>query len=186
MYLLQLIQEISTFAVNYQGRPFRESIRENRGMYFSLLVVAGIAFSCSTEFVPEVNERLRLVKFSTAFKTTITLLMVLDYGACWLIENVLKYLFSDYRPKDIAIRRPDQLERERKRKDEELREAERERERREGKDLLEAAARARSAKNAGGGTGGGGGAVDGKGEGVAEKDRKRKREGPVSNGGVLR
>lgn len=30
IYLLQLIQQISTFAVNYQGRPFRESMSENR------------------------------------------------------------------------------------------------------------------------------------------------------------
>jgi cation-transporting ATPase 13A1 len=26
VYLLQLIQQISTFAINYQGRPFRESL----------------------------------------------------------------------------------------------------------------------------------------------------------------
>merc|ERR1711939_1210168 len=37
VYLMQLIQQVSTFAINYQGRPFRESIRENRGMYWGLL-----------------------------------------------------------------------------------------------------------------------------------------------------
>ena len=26
VYLLQLIQQISTFAINYQGRPFREAL----------------------------------------------------------------------------------------------------------------------------------------------------------------
>jgi manganese-transporting P-type ATPase len=28
VYLLQLIQQISTFAINYQGRPFRENLSE--------------------------------------------------------------------------------------------------------------------------------------------------------------
>ncbi len=184
VYLLQLIQEISTFAVNYQGRPFRESIGENRTMYFSLLVVAGIAFSCSTEFIPEINEKLRLVKFSTEFKITITALMAIDYAACWIIEKVLKYLFSDYRPKDIAIRRPDQLEAERRRKELEAQEAEREREQKQTKKLLEAAAAA-------GFTAGAGTKVkSAREEGGAEKEKERKkgkRDGAaVANGGILR
>lgn len=116
IYLLQLIQQISTFAINYQGRPFRESISENKAMYWGLLCVAGVAFSCATEFIPEVNERLKLVPFTMEFKMTLTALMLLDYGGCWIIETVFKRLFSDYKPKAIAVRRPDQLEREEKRK----------------------------------------------------------------------
>ncbi|KAL2391019.1 hypothetical protein RJ035_000640 [Blastomyces gilchristii] len=128
IYLLQLIQQISTFSINYQGRPFRESIRENRGMYWGLILTSGVAFSCATEFIPELNEKLRLVPFSTGFKVTLTALMLADYAGCWLIENLLKRYFSDYRPKDIAVRRPDQLakEEERKRKEAEAEEDEKE------------------------------------------------------------
>lgn len=115
VYLLQLIQQISTFAINYQGRPFRESLSENRGMYWGIIGVSGIAFSCSTEFIPEINEKMRLVPFSTEFKITMTATMILDYIGCWIIEKSLKWAFSDYKPKDIAIRRPDQLEREKQR-----------------------------------------------------------------------
>src|SRR3954467_545414 len=72
IYLLQLIQQISTFAINYQGRPFRESIRENKGMYWGLVLVSGVAFSCATEFIPELNTKLRLVPFTSDFKVMIT------------------------------------------------------------------------------------------------------------------
>ncbi|CAI7677447.1 unnamed protein product [Penicillium manginii] len=123
IYLLQLIQQISTFSINYQGRPFRESIRENKAMYWGLVAASGVAFSCATEFVPEINEKLRLVPFSNEFKITLTVLMIFDYGGCWIIENVLKQLFSDFRPKDIAVRRPDQLQREAERKAQEEAEA---------------------------------------------------------------
>ncbi|KAL4809962.1 hypothetical protein BDV18DRAFT_150402 [Aspergillus unguis] len=116
IYLLQLIQQISTFSINYQGRPFRESIRENKAMYWGLVAASGVAFSCATEFVPELNEKLRLVPFSNEFKITLTVLMAIDYAGCWVIENVLKHLFSDFRPKDIAVRRADQLVREAERK----------------------------------------------------------------------
>lgn len=121
VYLLQLIQQISTFAVNYQGRPFRESISENKGMFYGILGVTAVAFSCSTEFVPEINQQMKLVPFKDEFKTTLTAVMVIDYLACYVIEVVLKRLFSDFRPRDIAERRPDQLERERARKAEEQR-----------------------------------------------------------------
>jgi len=119
VYLLQLIQQISTFAINYQGRPFRESLSENRGMYWGIIGVSAIAFSCSTEFIPEINEKMRLVPFTSEFKTTMTVTMIVDYLGCFVIEKVLKMLFSDYKPKDIAIRRPDQLAREQKRIDDE-------------------------------------------------------------------
>lgn len=131
VYLLQLIQQISTFAVNYQGRPFRESLSENRGMYWGIIGVTGIAFACSTEFIPELNEQMKLVKFTSEFKTTMTTVMILDYAGCWVIEVVLKRLFSDFRPRDIALRRPEQNERERVRKEAEkaIKDAEDERKR---------------------------------------------------------
>jgi cation-transporting ATPase 13A1 len=115
VYLLQLIQQISTFAINYQGRPFREALSENRGMYWGIIGVSAIAFSCSTEFIPEINEKMRLVPFTSDFKTTMTVTMIVDYLGCYVIEKTLKALFSDYKPKDIAVRRPDQLAREQKR-----------------------------------------------------------------------
>ncbi|KHJ33104.1 putative cation-transporting atpase 4 [Erysiphe necator] len=117
VYLLQLIQQISTFAINYQGRPFRESLSENRGMYWGIIGVSCIAFSCSTEFIPEINEKMRLVPFSTEFKLTMTATMIVDYLGCWVVEKILKLVFSDYKPKDIAVRRPDQIEREKKRRE---------------------------------------------------------------------
>ncbi|KAL6863572.1 putative Ca2+ pump [Trichoderma novae-zelandiae] len=118
IYLLQLIQQISTFAINYQGRPFRESITENRAMFYGIVGVSGLAFVCALELMPEINEQMKLVPFTSEFKNKMTTVMVLDYVLCWFIEVVLKRFFSDYRPRDIAERRPEQLEREMERKKE--------------------------------------------------------------------
>lgn len=98
-------------------------------MYWGLVLVSAVAFSCSTEFIPEINTKLRLVPFSTDFKMTMTGVMLLDYAGCWIVEKVLKVGFSDFRPKDIAERRPDQIMREEdrkaKEKEEELEKVER-------------------------------------------------------------
>lgn len=117
VYLLQLIQQISTFAINYQGRPFRESLSENKGMFYGIVGVSGLAFVCALELMPEINQSMKLVPFTEEFKLKMTASMVLDYGLCWLIEKGLKVMFSDFRPRDIAERRPEQLEREAVRKE---------------------------------------------------------------------
>lgn len=85
-------------------------------MYLGILGVSALAFSCSTEFIPELNEKIKLVPFTADFKVRMTATMLVDYFGCYVIEKGLKWGFSDYRPKDIAIRRPEQLEREEARK----------------------------------------------------------------------
>lgn len=95
-------------------------------MYYGILGVSAIAFSCSTEFVPEINEKMRLVPFTDQFKFTMTSIMVIDFLGCYAVEKVFKFLFSDLKAKDIAVRRVDQVEREERRKEGERAERERE------------------------------------------------------------
>ncbi|KAG8405075.1 putative cation-transporting ATPase 1, variant 2 [Metarhizium acridum] len=116
IYLLQLIQQVSTFAINYQGRPFRESLSENKAMFYGILGVSGLAFVCALELMPEINEQMKLVKFTEEFKIKMAVVMALDYVLCFIIEKGLKAGFSDYHARDIAERRPEQLERENARK----------------------------------------------------------------------
>lgn len=85
-------------------------------MYWGLVSVSAVAFSCATEFIPEINEKLKLVPFTSDFKFMITFVMAGDFIACYVIEKGLKHFFSDNKPKDIAMRRPDQLKREEDRK----------------------------------------------------------------------
>lgn len=85
-------------------------------MFYGIVGVSGLSFVCALELIPEINTGMKLVAFSEEFKTKMTASMVLDYALCFVIEKVLKYYFSDFRPRDIAERRPEQLEREAKRK----------------------------------------------------------------------
>lgn len=108
MFLLQLAQQVSTFAVNYIGLPFKEGITQNKGMYYGLLGVAGLALAGSTEFLPELNEAMQFVPMSVDFKTKLTGAILLDLIATWVIEVVLKQLFMNSSPADIALRDDDE------------------------------------------------------------------------------
>ena len=94
IYLLSLSQQVSTFAINFQvcafvglyqrwltwhqGRPFREGIRENSALYWGLVGASAVAFSGSTDFVPELNRWLQIVEMK-------------DLVSCYnLIHTILK------------------------------------------------------------------------------------------------
>jgi cation-transporting ATPase 13A1 len=104
MFLLQLAQQVSTFAVNYQGLPFRESIRDNKGMFYGLVGVAALAFAGSTEFIPELNEAMKFVPMDVLFKTKLTGAIALDLVGTAAVEIVLKHFFMNSGAADIALR----------------------------------------------------------------------------------
>ncbi|KAF7789236.1 hypothetical protein EIP86_000177 [Pleurotus ostreatoroseus] len=102
IYLLSLSQQVSTFAINFQGRPFREGIRENSALYWGLVGASAVAFSGSTDFMPELNRWLQIVEMDGAFKFKLTSTMIIDFAGCWMIEVVCKQLFANLEPKKIV------------------------------------------------------------------------------------
>lgn len=55
--------QISTFAINYQGLPFRESLFQNKSLFYSLASVSSIAILAGLEVSEDLNEWMQLVKF---------------------------------------------------------------------------------------------------------------------------
>ncbi|KAH8115480.1 hypothetical protein DFH11DRAFT_1743052 [Phellopilus nigrolimitatus] len=104
IYLLGLYQQVSTFSINFQGRPFREGIRENPALYWGLVGASAVAFSGATDFVPEFSRWLQIVEMQTFFKFRLVAVMVVDFVGCWLTEIVCKHLFADLEPKEMITR----------------------------------------------------------------------------------
>ncbi|KAJ7176571.1 hypothetical protein C8R46DRAFT_1160523 [Mycena filopes] len=104
IYLLGLSQQVSTFTINFQGRPFREGIRENQYLYWGLVSASLVAFCGATDFVPELNRWLQIVEMANTFKFRLTTSMIVDFAGCWIIEVVCKYFFADLEPKAMVTR----------------------------------------------------------------------------------
>jgi cation-transporting ATPase 13A1 len=104
IYLLGLSQQVSTFAINFQGRPFREGIRENSALWWGLVGASAVAFSGATDFMPELNRWLQIVEMEGSFKIRLTATMIIDFVGCWILEKSCKYLFADLEPKVMITR----------------------------------------------------------------------------------
>ncbi|GAA6000892.1 hypothetical protein JCM10207_004707 [Rhodosporidiobolus poonsookiae] len=104
IYLISLSQQVSTFAVNFQGRPFREGITENPALYNGLLGVGAVAVNGAINFVPEYNSWLSLVDMEWPFRLRMCIVMFADYFGAWLADIVLKSLFANNEPKALITR----------------------------------------------------------------------------------
>lgn len=105
IFMVQLVQQVSTFVVNYQGEPFRENIKSNKGMYYGIVGVSALALAGSTEFIPELNEAMKFVPMDEIFKVKLTATLLLDFFGSWAFELFFKYFFMDSKAADIAIRK---------------------------------------------------------------------------------
>lgn len=99
VYLLGLIMQVSTFVVNYQGRPFRESLMENKPLRNSLGAVGLICVVAALELFPEFNEWLELVPMPPHFKIQLVSALAVDFFGCFLIEFASHRLFFSSKPK---------------------------------------------------------------------------------------
>ncbi|ORY32935.1 hypothetical protein BCR39DRAFT_564173 [Naematelia encephala] len=104
IYLLGLSQQVSTFVLNFQGRPFREGIRENKPLFWGLAGVSAVAYSGSTNFFPELNTWLQLVPMTSSFMFKLTTSMIIDFAGCFIVEKGCKYLFADLEPSEMVTR----------------------------------------------------------------------------------
>ncbi|KAG0149092.1 hypothetical protein CROQUDRAFT_89665 [Cronartium quercuum f. sp. fusiforme G11] len=104
IYLLSTCQSVATFAVNFQGRPFREDIKENKPLFYGLLGAAAVAFCGATNFVPEANGWLQLVDMPTNFRVQLCIVMLLDFGGSFLLEIIAKHLLSDVHPRPMVTK----------------------------------------------------------------------------------
>jgi cation-transporting ATPase 13A1 len=57
-----MLAPTSALTESLQGRPFREGISENRALMWGLLGASAVAYSGSTDFMPELNRWLQIVE----------------------------------------------------------------------------------------------------------------------------
>lgn len=63
VYLICMGLQVSTFAVNYKGHPFMESLRENRLLLYSILASSSVVLCLALNLVPDVQSAFQIIDF---------------------------------------------------------------------------------------------------------------------------
>lgn len=63
VYLICMGLQVSTFAVNYKGHPFMESLRENRLLLYSILASSSVVLCLALNLVPDLQSAFQIIDF---------------------------------------------------------------------------------------------------------------------------
>jgi cation-transporting ATPase 13A1 len=93
VYILSVAIQTANFVVNYRGEPFTQNLANNPMLFWSIKIIYGtIALVLSGVFDP-LNDLLQLDKFPCLeYQYLLALIVVLDFGSCWLIEKYCQKL----------------------------------------------------------------------------------------------
>jgi manganese-transporting P-type ATPase len=63
VYLICMGLQVSTFAVNYKGHPYMESLRENKMLLYSILASSGVVLCLALNLVPDLQSAFQIIDF---------------------------------------------------------------------------------------------------------------------------
>ncbi|XP_039206296.1 manganese-transporting ATPase 13A1 isoform X4 [Crotalus tigris] len=94
VYIMSMAMQMATFAINYKGHPFMESLRENKPLLWSIIISGLAIVALLTGSSPEFNEQFGLVEIPTEFKLVITKVLVANFFIALLIDRMLQFLLG--------------------------------------------------------------------------------------------
>lgn len=94
VYIMSMAMQMATFAINYKGHPFMESLSENRPLLWSIALSGLAIVGLLTGSSPEFNEQFALVDIPTEFKFIIAQVLVVDFVAALLVDRVLQFFLG--------------------------------------------------------------------------------------------
>jgi cation-transporting ATPase 13A1 len=105
-YMSNMMIQVATFAVNYIGHPFNQSIRENRPFFYALSSAAIFFTAITSDVFRSFNDWLRLVPLPKPFGHQLLLMAFGMMFCCYLWEHTLRWMFPAKMPISRPRRRP--------------------------------------------------------------------------------
>ncbi|KAF8395617.1 hypothetical protein HHK36_019567 [Tetracentron sinense] len=92
-YMVSLMIQVATFAVNYMGHPFNQSIPENKPFLYALLAAVGFFTIITSDLFRDLNDWLKLVELPEALGGKLLLWAFLMFSSCYIWERLLRWAF---------------------------------------------------------------------------------------------
>ncbi|PIO73324.1 P-type ATPase of unknown pump specificity [Teladorsagia circumcincta] len=95
VYIISMALQVCTFAVNYRGRPFMESLLENKAMLYSILISGASVFMLAIGASEDAMQQFELVVLPLEMRDILVYCVAFDLVACYTIDRVLNFLMGD-------------------------------------------------------------------------------------------
>jgi len=95
VYIISMFLQVLTFAVNYRGHPFMESLTENRNLLYSLAGAGGFVVMLALGWLPEFAEQFSIIDFADDFRSILLKVLAVDAGAVYILDRVLLFILGE-------------------------------------------------------------------------------------------
>ncbi|KAJ8682038.1 hypothetical protein QAD02_017830 [Eretmocerus hayati] len=95
VYIVSMILQVSTFAVNYRGQPFMESLTQNKLLLYSLAGSTAAIFALALGIVPEIAQQFEIVDFPSDFRTILVQVLVANFVLAFFVDRSCRWLFGE-------------------------------------------------------------------------------------------
>lgn len=92
-YMVSMMLQVATFAVNYMGHPFNQSISENKPFMYALVSAVGFFTVITSDVFRNLNDSLKLVPLPLGLRDKLLTWAVLMYLSCYSWERFLRWAF---------------------------------------------------------------------------------------------
>ncbi|KAL7169254.1 hypothetical protein ACSBR2_034321 [Camellia fascicularis] len=92
-YMVSMMIQVATFAVNYMGHPFNQSITENKPFLYALLAAVGFFTVITSDLLRDLNDWLKLVPLPSGLRDKLLLWAFLMFLMCYTWERLLRWAF---------------------------------------------------------------------------------------------
>lgn len=97
-YMVSMMLQVATFAVNYMGHPFNQSISENRPFQYALVASVGFFTIITSDLFRDLNDWLKLVPLPRGLRDKLLLWAALMFLVCYTWERLLRWAFPGKMP----------------------------------------------------------------------------------------
>lgn len=92
-YTVNMMLQVATFAVNYMGHPFNQSIPENKPFLYALLAAVVFFTAIASDIFRDLNDWLKLVPLPAGLRNKLLTWAFLMFLACFSWERLLRWAF---------------------------------------------------------------------------------------------
>merc|ERR1719342_1176370 len=95
VYIISMFLQVSTFAINYRGHPFMESLTENRSLLYSLAGAGGFVVMLALGWLPEFSDQFSIVDFSDEFRSILIQVLAVDAILAFVFDRILLFIAGE-------------------------------------------------------------------------------------------
>ncbi|XP_054714931.1 endoplasmic reticulum transmembrane helix translocase-like [Uloborus diversus] len=94
VYIISMSLQLATFAINYRGHPFMESLVENKPLMYSTLMSGTAILMLVTGLSPDFSDMFSIVDFPHEFQNIVLFTLFADFFLSFLVDRVSLFLFG--------------------------------------------------------------------------------------------